>query len=67
MLLLKAAAKTPGGLSVLLIGSDRWLASVSHERDAWFLDTSLSLGEIREHVGIDIKNHEEVDRYIGRT
>ncbi len=33
-----------------------WLASVSHEGDAWFLDTSLSLDEIRKHVwGIEIK------------
>jgi len=36
-----------------------WFASVSHEGDAWFLDRSLSLEEICEHVpGIEIKKHE---------
>jgi hypothetical protein len=48
--------KLPEDLAFYLSDRIGWLASVSHECDAWFLDTSLSLDEIREHVpGIEIK------------
>jgi hypothetical protein len=48
--------KLPEDLAFYSSGQVGWLASVSHERDAWFLDRSLSLDEICEHVpGIEIK------------
>ena len=54
--------RLPEDLAFYSSGQISWLASVSHERDAWFSDRSLSLDEISEHVpGIEIKVHEEVE------
>jgi hypothetical protein len=48
----------PEDLAFYSSGQVGWLASVSHERDAWFLDESLSLDEIYGHVsGIKIIKH----------
>ena len=50
--------KLPEDLAFYCSDQIGWLASVSHERDAWFLDRSLSLDEIYEQVpGIEIKKH----------
>jgi hypothetical protein len=50
--------KFPEDLAFYSSGNVGWLASVSHERDAWFLDESLSLDEIYGHVpGIEIRKH----------
>lgn len=46
----------PEDLAFYSSGNIGWLASISHEREAWFLDKSLSLDEIYSHVpGIEIK------------
>lgn len=51
--------KLPEDLAFYSSGRVGWLASVSHEGHAWFLDPSLSLDEISKHVpGIEIKKHE---------
>jgi len=48
----------PEDLAFYSSGKVGWLASVSHEHDAWFLDESLSLDEIYSHVsGIEIRKH----------
>lgn len=53
------APKLPEDLAFYSSGQLGWLASVSHEGDAWFLDRSLSLDEISEQVpGIEIRKHE---------
>ena len=50
--------KFPEDLAFYSTGNVGWLASISHERDAWFLDESLSLDEIYDHVsGIEIRKH----------
>ena len=52
--------KFPEDLAFYSSGNVGWLASVSHERDAWFLDESLSLDEIYSHVsGIEIRKHKK--------
>jgi len=48
----------PEDLAFNSSGNIGWLASVSHERDAWFLDESLSLDEVYSNVsGIEIRKH----------
>lgn len=50
----------PEDLAFYSSGNIGWLASISHEREAWFLDESLSLDEIYGHVpGIEIKKYKE--------
>jgi hypothetical protein len=46
----------PEDLAFYSSGNIEWLASISHEHEAWFLDESLSLDEVYSHVsGIEIK------------
>ena len=50
----------PEDLAFYSSGNVGWLASVSHEHDAWFLNESLSLDEIYGHVsGIEIRKHKK--------
>jgi hypothetical protein len=50
--------KFPEDLTFYSSGNAGWLASLSHERDAWFLDESLTLDEIYRYVsGIEIRKH----------
>ncbi len=56
--------KFPEDLAFYSSGNVGWLASVSHEREAWFLDESLSLDEIYSHVpNIEIRNSRY--KYVG--
>ena len=50
--------KLPEDLAFYSTGEAGWLASISHEDRAWFLDESLLAEEIYAYVpGIDIKEH----------
>ncbi len=52
--------KFPEDLAFYSSGNIGWLGSVSHERDAWLLDESLSLDEIYSRVpGIEIRKHKK--------
>ena len=50
--------KLPEDLAFYSVGDFGWLASISHEGRAWFLDESLLPGEIYAYVpGIKIREH----------
>jgi hypothetical protein len=50
--------KLPEDLAFYSLGGVGWLASISHEGRAWFLDESLVLQELYAHVaGIKIREH----------
>jgi hypothetical protein len=50
--------KLPEDLALYSVGDAAWLASISHEGRAWFLDESLQPEEIYAYVpGIKIREH----------
>src|SRR5678815_1525530 len=51
--------KLPEDLAFYSSGTEVWLASISHEHAAWFLQGSLGAAEIHAHVpNIKIKEHQ---------